>query len=194
MEKFNKIAGASILFGLSALMMSLSAGAATSATTEFSATIAFEGACDITAPANVVFNNGDEVLPGDIESGAPTAEQTFDLTLENCQGVNVTPKITIAGQSNADTGTTLFLDSASSDATGYGVLLATPGNANFKANTNLAAVKTISAINGWDLSTQLTALNGTIPMTAKLSCGDCATEGRSGGTLKSNVTFEFAYD
>jgi len=194
MAKFNKVAGASVLFGLNALMISLSAGAASSATTEFSATIAFEGACDITAPAKVVFNNDDAVLPSDIESGAPAAEQTFDLTLANCQGVNVTPKITITGQSSAGTGATLFLDPASSDATGYGVLLSTAGNTHFKANTNLAAEKTISVIDDWKLDTKLSALNGTIPMKAKLSCGDCKTDGRLGGTLKSNVTFEFAYD
>lgn len=194
MEKFNKIVGASALFGLSALMMSLNAGAATSASTEFSATIAYEGACDITAPDQIVFNNGDAVLPSDIEAGAAAAERTFNLTLANCSGVNVTPKITLAGQSSADTGVTLFLDPASSDATGYGILLATAGNANFKANNNLAAEKAISVIDDWDLATNLTALNGTIPMTAKISCGDCEVDGRLGGTLKSNVTFEFAYD
>lgn len=194
MEKFNKIAGASALFGLSALVMSLSAGAATTASTEFSATIAFEGACDISAPSTVVFNNGDDVLPSEIESSMAAAEETFNVTLANCAGVNVTPKITIAGQSNANTGETLFLDAAASDATGYGILLSTVGNENFKANTNLAAVKTLSVIDDWDLDTNLTALNGTIPMIAKISCGDCETDGRLGGELKSNVTFEFAYD
>ena len=194
MEKFNKIAGASALFGLSALMMSLSAGAATTASTEFSATIAFEGACDITAPDKIIFNNDEAVLPSDIESGASAAERTFNLTLANCKGVNVTPKITIAGPSNADTGETLFLDAGASDATGYGILLATAGNTNFKANANLAEVKAISVIDDWDLENNLSTLNGTIPMTAKISCGDCAADGRLGGELKSNVTFEFAYD
>lgn len=194
MEKFNKIAGASALFGLSALMMSLSAGAATTASTEFSATIAFEGACDISVLPTVVFNNGNDVLPSDIESGTAAAEKTFDITLANCTGVNVTPKITIAGESNITTGETLFLDTAASDATGYGILLSTTGNTNFQDNTNLAAEKRISVIEDWDLETNLTALNGTIPMLAKISCGDCAADGRLGGTLKSNVTFEFAYD
>lgn len=193
MEKFNKRVGASALFGLSALMMSLSAGAATTASTEFSATIAFEGACDITAPTQVEFNSGNDVLPSDIESDAASATETFDLTLANCKGVNVTPRITIAGTSNAETGETLFLDAAST-ATGYGILLSTAGNANFKANPNLAATKTISVIDDWDLETNLTALNGTIPMTAKISCGDCEADGRLGGELKSNVTFEFKYD
>jgi predicted nuclease of predicted toxin-antitoxin system len=194
MEKFNKIAGASALFGLSALMMSLSAGAATTASTEFSATIAFEGACDISAPPTVVFNNGNDVLPSEIESGAGTAEKTFDITLANCTGVNVTPKITIAGESNITTGETLFLDTAASDTTGYGILLSTTGNTNFQDNANLAAEKRISVIEDWDLETNLSALNGTIPMVAKISCGDCTTEERLGGALKSNVTFEFAYD
>lgn len=194
MEKFNKVIGTTALFGLSALFMSLTAGAATTASTEFSATIAYEGACDITAPATVIFNNGDAVLPSQIESGAAETQKTFNLTLADCQGINVTPKITIAGESNADTGVTLFLDAAASTATGYGILLATNGNANFKANTNLAAVKTISVIDDWDLDTNLTALNGNIPMSATLTCGDCDMDGRLGGELKSNVTFEFQYD
>lgn len=192
MGKFNKMTKASAMFGLSALMVSLTAGATT--TTEFSATIAYEGACDISAPPTIVFNNGNDVLPSDIESGAASVIKTFDLTLTNCKGINVTPKITIAGESNADTGEALFLDSTASDATGYGVKLATAGNTNFKANPNLAATKTISAIDEWILETKLTALNGTIPMTAVLSCGDCETDGRLGGELKSNVTFEFAYE
>lgn len=194
MEKLNKIAGASALFGLSALMISLNAGAASSASTEFSATIAYEGACDITAPDKIVFNSDEAVLPSEIESNGSAAESNFNLTLANCKGVNVTPKITIAGQSNNDTGTALFLDSAASSASGYGILLTTAGNANFKPNTNLADEKAISVIDDWASETDLTALNGTIPMNAKISCGNCASEGRLGGTLKSNVTFEFAYD
>lgn len=195
MEKFNKRMGVCALIGLSALMMSLSAGAAQTASTEFSATIAFEGACDITAPTQVEFNNGNDVLPSDIESGAATAIKTFDLTLAGCKGIGLTPKITVAGQSNAATGETLFLDSGTaSGATGYGILLSTVGNTNFKANPNLAATKTISASDDWDVLTNITALDGTIPMTAKISCGDCEAEGRLGGALKSNVTFEFKYD
>lgn len=194
MGKFNKVMGATALFGLSALFMSLTAGAATSASTEFSATIAYEGACDITAPATVIFNNGDAVLPSQIESGSAEAQKTFNLTLADCKGVGVTPKITLAGESNADTGETLFLDAAASTATGYGILLATDGNANFKPNANLAEVKTIAASDDWDTDTNLTTLNGTIPMSATLTCGDCDMEGRLGGELKSNVTFEFKYD
>lgn len=194
MEKFNKIAVVSALFGLGALMMSLNAGAATTASTEFSATIAFEGACDISAPSTVVFNNGNDVLPSEIESGVAAAEKRFDITLANCTGINVTPKITITGQSNNTTGETLFLDAATSDATGYGILLSTTGNTNFKENKNLASNKNISVNDNWDLTTRLSALNGTIPIIAKISCGTCETEGRLGGTLKSNMTFEFAYD
>ncbi|EPL6453509.1 fimbrial protein [Providencia rettgeri] len=194
MGQFNKIKRAAALVGVSALFMSMTAGAATSASTEFSATIAFEGACDITAPATVVFNNGDAVLPSQIEAHNAASKKTFDLTLANCQGIGVTPKITLAGESNADTGETLFLDAASSTTTGYGILLATDGNANFKANMNLADVKIISAIDAWDTDTSLTTIDGTIPMVATLSCGDCVVEGRLGGDLVSNVTFEFKYD
>ncbi|NYA44440.1 fimbrial-like protein [Serratia fonticola] len=191
MAKCNKVMGAAALLGFSTLFISLTADAAN---TEFRATIAYEGACDITVPTTIIFNNGDAVLPSDIESGATTAQKTFDLTLADCKGVNVTPKITIAGESNTTTGKPLFLDAAASDATGYGILLATTGNANFKANPNLAETKNISVIDGWDLKTNLTALNGTLPISATLTCGDCKFDGRLGGELKSNVTFEFKYD
>ena len=194
MEQFNKKKGAAALMGLGALLVSLNAGAATSASTQFSATIAFEGACDISAPATVIFNNGDAVLPSQIEDGNAAAKKTFDITLANCKGVGVTPKVTVVGESNTDAGTALFLDAATSTSTGYGVLLATDGNANFKANTNLAATKTISASDDWDKDTSLTTLNGTLPMAATLSCGDCETDGRLGGDLVANVTFEFKYD
>ncbi|MBS0848199.1 fimbrial protein [Citrobacter sp. JGM124] len=194
MEQFNKKKGAAALMALGALLVSLNAGAATSASTEFSATIAFEGACDISAPATVIFNNGDAVLPSQIEDGNAAAKKTFDITLANCKGVGVTPKITVVGESNTDAGTALFLDAATSTSTGYGVLLATDGNANFEANTNLAATKTIAASDDWDTDTSLTTLNGTIPMAATLSCGDCETDGRLGGDLVANVTFEFKYD
>lgn len=194
MEQFNKKKGAAALMGLGALLVSLNAGAATSASTEFSATIAFEGACDISAPPTVIFNNGDAVLPSQIEDGNAAAKKTFDITLANCKGVGVTPKVTVVGESNTDAGTALFLDAATSTSTGYGVLLATDGNANFEANTNLAATKTIAASDDWDTDTSLTTLNGTIPMAATLSCGDCETDGRLGGDLVANVTFEFKYD
>ncbi|MBP6120833.1 MULTISPECIES: fimbrial protein [Providencia] len=194
MEQFNKVTSTAALLGLSAVFVSLTAGAATSASTEFSATIAYEGACDITVPTTVVFNSGDAVLPSLIEAGNAVAKKTFDLTLANCQGLGVTPKITVAGESNSKTGETLFLDATASTATGYGILLATDGNANFKANINLAKVNTISASDDWDTDTRLTTINGTVPMSATLSCGDCETEGRLGGELKSNVTFEFQYD
>lgn len=194
MQHFHKVKGAAALMGLSALFISMTAGAASTASTEFTATIAYEGACDITAPANVSFNGGDAVLPSLIEAGDAVAKKQFDLTLANCQGLGLTPKITLTGTSNTDTGTALFADAAST-STGYGILLATVGDDNFKANTNLAANKTIVASDDWDATgTSLTALNGTIPMSATISCGDCDAEGRLGGDLVANVTFNFLYE
>jgi type 1 fimbria pilin len=193
MEQFNKIKQSAVLVGVSALFMSMTAGAATSASTEFSATIAFEGACDITAPATVTFNNGNAILPSQIENGDEESHESFSLTLSNCQGVGVTPKITLTGTSNTDAGTALFTD-ASSTSTGYGVLLATVGNANFKANTNLAANKVIAASDDWDKDTSLSAIDGNIVISATVSCGDCEPEGRLGGDLVANVTFNFEYD
>ena len=193
MEQFNKIKRTAALVGVSALFMSMTAGAATSGSTEFSAKIAFEGACDVIAPPTVTFNNGDAVSPSQIEGGN-VESGPFNVELTNCKGIGVTPKITLTGTSNTDTGTALFADSVGTTATGYGILLSTVGNANFKANTNLAANKVIAASDDWDTDMSLTTLEKDIPMVAKLSCGDCEPEGRLGGDLVANVTFNFEYD
>ena len=193
MELFNKSTGLSALFGINMLLASTAVFAAP-ASVEFSALIAYEGACDISVPATVIFNNGDDILPSQIEAGNTAAKKTFDLTLANCQGVGVTPKIIVAGTSTTDYGEGLFLDTVGSTSVGYGILLQTDGNAAFKKNLNLAASKKISAIDGWNTGTSLTTINGIIPMTAVLSCGNCTTDGRIGGELKANVTFDFQYD
>lgn len=194
MAQFSNSLSATVLFGAFVLVMSVGAQAATSASTQFTATIAYEGACDIDVPATVLFNSGDAVLPSQIEGNDPVAQRAFDLTLSDCQGIGVTPKIALTGLSNTDTNTALYLDAASSTTTGYGILLATVGNATFAANPNLAANKMIVVKPGWDTQTNLTTLNGSIPLTATLSCGACSQAGRVGGDLVANVTFEFQYD
>ncbi|HAT1515436.1 TPA: fimbrial protein [Morganella morganii] len=194
MVQFSKPPFTAALFGVFTLMMSVETQAATSASTEFTATIAYEGACAITTSTGVViFNNGDAVLPSQIEGHEAAAQQTFELTLSDCHGFGVTPKITLAGLSNTDTGMALYLDTAASTTTGYGILLATDGNDNFASNTNLAANKVISVNSKWNTQTDLTTLNGSIPLTATLSCGKCS-QARIGGDLVANITFEFQYD
>ena len=194
MEPFNELKGIAAFIGLSVLYISLAAGATPSANTQFSAIIAYEGACDIKTPATVIFNNGEAILPSQIEAGNEVAKEDFSLVLSNCHGVKVTPKITITGESNTNSGKALFLDEKTSKAKGYGVLLATIGNSNFKINTNLAELKAISVSDNWDANNSLTTINGTIPMTATLTCGDCKADGRLGGELVANVTFNFEYE
>ncbi|WP_336193008.1 fimbrial-like protein [Providencia stuartii] len=194
MAQFSKIASATALFGAGALMMSVTAQAETSITTDFTATIAYEGGCNIQIP-NIVFNNGNAVLPSQIEGNDEVAQQKVELTLSGCQGMGLTPKIGLTGPTNNDTGTELYLDTAGSETTGYGILLATDGNAIFASNENLAAHKEILVKSGWDTQTDLTTLDGTIPLIAILSCGTpCSQGGRIGGELVANVTFEFQYD
>lgn len=194
MAQFSNSFSATALLGVFALMMSMGAQAETSASTKFTATIGYEGACDIDVPTQVLFNSGDAVLPSQIEGQDSVAQRSFNLTLSGCQGIGLTPKIVLTGLSNTDTNTPLYLDAASSTSKGYGILLATIGNATFDENLNLAAKKMIEVKPGWNTQNNLTTLNGSIPLTATLSCGSCSQAGRIGGGLVANVTFEFQYD
>nr|WP_282553537.1 fimbrial protein [Providencia sneebia] len=161
---------------------------------EFSAQIAYEGSCDISVPISIAFNNDDPILPSQIEAADSVAKQTFNLTLANCKGIGVTPKIAVIGTSSTDYGKALFIDSSDSTSVGYGILLQTNGNATFKENQNLAENKMISVSSSWDTSTNLKTIEGTLPMTATVTCGDCNASGRIGGELKASVTFDFQYD
>lgn len=194
MVKSNKLTKQITSFcGIGILLLSISADIL-AATVEFNANIAFEGECEISFPNEVIFNSGAPILPNEIVERLPVATETFDLTLTNCKGIGVIPKIMIEGESTSAYGNTLFLNSASSTSVGYGVLLKFDGNTYFQQNPNLAINKVISVIDNWDINTNLTLINGTLPITAILSCGDCNTDGRIGGDLKANVTFDFQYD
>lgn len=151
------------------------------------------GSCDIRASvAEVVFGGGDLIEPADIVSSPPQA--SFDLTLSNCSGYGLTPKITVTGESTTLFGAALFRSAMPESASdGYGILLSTTGNNSFSANTNLAADKVITAAK-WDTDTQLSGLDTTLPVTAVLTCGDCSYSGRRSGDLIASVTFDFVYD
>ena len=166
--------------------------AATSASTEFKATIV-GGACDISAPATVSVNKGAVIQSEDIIAGN-SPEESFDLTLSGCKGYGLTPMITLEGDVDNISGTPLFLTNTSSTK-GYGILLTFGGNSNFKANTNLAADLKLSAADKTWSTTGTSVLNGKIPLKAAVSCGNCAADTDiQGGELKANVTFKFAYN
>lgn len=192
MASFNKSEILSIFLAMGSLLGCMSAVAAPAAV-EFTANIAYEGACDIDVNP-VVFNNAEPILPSQIEAKDPVTKQPFDLTLSGCKGIGLTPKITISGSSNTDLGEALFLDAVDSTAVGYGILLETNGNTAFQENLNLAANKEIIAVEDWDKYTKLDSINGKLPMMATLTCGDCSVEERIGGELKANVTFNFKYE
>lgn len=163
-----------------------------SSTINFSA-VFVGGSCDIsTSSAEIVFGGGQPIAPADIINAPP--QVSFDLTLANCTGAGLTPKITITGNSTTLFGPALFRspmpDSASD---GYGILLSTLGNGSFNANANLAQTKRISA-KSWDTATDLATLDPTLPITATLTCGNCDYSGRRSGDLIASVTFDFVYD
>lgn len=178
------------------VMMSMTAAnsavAATSASTEFKATIV-GGTCDITVPATVSVNKGAVIPSEDIIAGNSPVEP-FNLKLAGCKGYGLTPEITLEGDVDNTSGMPLFLTNTSSTK-GYGILLTFAGNSNFKASTNLAADLKLAAANKTWSTTMASVLNGNIPLKAAVSCGNCAADADiQGGELKANVTFKFAYN
>ncbi|WP_272689433.1 fimbrial-like protein [Providencia sp. PROV033] len=171
--------------------MGQSAMAATTATTKISASIV-GGGCQITAPATVAIRNGDLIPAEDITTTSDISE-TFDLTILGCKGYGLTPSITVEGDTNNASGKDLFVG-VGSTSTGYGILLSTDGNSNFNKSDNLATDKKITAqTKEWN-KTSASTLNGTLPLKAMVSCGDCTANNLQGGELTASVTFNFFYN
>jgi len=170
-----------------------------SAVFHFAATL-ISGSCVISAPASLQFNGGNTLFGADIEAagmeGSSATTVQFNLILQNCTGWGGTPRIVVSGQQYNDINFRLFRDADAlgiMDSVGYGVLLKTAGNSSFNENTNLAVDGNISVKN-WSMNTQLNTLNNTLPITAILSCGDCANVGRHGGKFQATVIFDFVYE
>lgn len=176
---------------LSAAGMGQSAVAATTATTQISASIA-GGGCQITAPSAVSIRNGD-LIPAEEITTTSDISETFDLTILGCKGYGLTPSITVEGDSDGASGKDLFV-SPGSTSTGYGILLSTDGNSNFSPSENLATDKKITAqTREWDKAYAAT-LNGKIPLKATVSCGKCTANDLQGGELTASLTFNFFYN
>ena len=174
-----------------AVGMGQSAMAATSAKTTFNASIV-GGGCQITAPPTVAIHNGDLIPAEDITTTSDISE-TFDLTILGCKGYGLTPSITIEGDTDNTSGKDLFVGTGST-STGYGILLSTAGNTNFDSSENLATDKKITAkTKEWN-KTSASTLNGTLPLKAMVSCGDCTANDLQGGELTASVTFNFFYN
>lgn len=172
--------------------MGQSAMAATTATTKISASIV-GGGCQITVKPNVAIRDGDLIPAEDITSESDISE-TFDLTILGCKGYGLTPSITIEGDTDSTSGKDLFV-SPNSSSTGYGILLSTEGSSNFNQSDNLATDKKITAqtTTEWD-KTFANTLDGTIPLKATVSCGDCTASNLQGGELTASLTFNFFYN
>lgn len=137
-------------------------------TINFNATF-YGGSCEITAPAQLPYNNGNP-LPDDLITGDQRYRQ-FNITLSGCQGYFMAPKIAVTGNTiTTSDGVKLFAD-ATSTSKGYGVRLAADGSNN------------------------VTSLNGPLEFRGYLSCGACTPgAGLQGGELKATVTFTFLYN
>ncbi len=181
---------ATIFLSLFCIARSASAGSA-SGVINFS-TVFLPGTCDISASVpEIIFGGGELISPLDIINTPP--QVSFDLTLNNCSGAGLTPKITVTGDSTTLFGPALFRSPMPASASdGYGILLSTPGNSSFSENKNLAATKVILAKN-WNVSNQLSGIDSTLPVTATLTCGTCDYNGRRSGDFIASVTFDFVY-
>ncbi|WP_143970745.1 fimbrial protein [Morganella morganii] len=158
----------------------------------FNATF-YGGSCEITAPAQLPYNNGnpvpDDTIPGD------KRYRQFSITLSGCQGYFMAPKIGITGNIiTTSDGVKLFAD-PSSTTKGYGVRLATEGNARYNANSNAADNGVISTKSWPEGGNSAPLLNGSLEFRGYLSCGAC-TPGPElqGGELKATVTYTFLYN
>lgn len=180
----------SMMVGLLFPLGELQAGS-DSTTVSFSAFFYSRG-CEISAPAELPYNNG-APIPDDTIRGDASFRQ-FYVTLANCQGYFMTPKITVTGNTiTTSDGVKLFAD-ATSTTKGYGVRLSTLGNKVFNANDNTAENNEISA-KGWDTSKEGKLVNGPLEFKAYLSCGTCtAGNNLQNGELIATVTFSFVYD
>lgn len=157
----------------------------------FSATFV-GGSCEVTTTrSQIIFNGGEAILPSDIRSSPP--EEEFDLILTNCNGFGLRPLISIDGESTVLYGPALFRDSTSmTTSDGYGILLSTVGNHTFSLNGNLAENKMLYSKDSSMIS--LNSIDSLIPITAKLTCGNCDYRYHKAGDLTSTVTFNFIYD
>ena len=198
-QKFNPLLAWFSLILLMFFLPSAARAGSTTSTFNFSANF-IGGACEVSVPATLRFNNGDVILPSEIfgvsESGTPITTVNFNLTLINCAGQGLTPKIRLSGNTELICDSTMYKNNATGagSAVGYGVLLRTEGNAFFKANTNMAFNKNITP-NSWSTGTRLETLtNSVLPIKAVLRTGSCTNNARLGGELKANVTFDFIYE
>lgn len=158
------------------------------------------GGCGISAPPTIQFNNGNPLLPSEIEAateaGTPKTSASFNIMLSNCSGWGLIPKIKVTGDKTTAFGSTLFRSNqlGSGDSDGYGVYLKTDGNTSFKQNNNLGYNGTISANENWSTEKQLATIDTSIPIFAVLRCGNCVYGARQGGKFSATVTFTFLYD
>lgn len=185
------------IMGAVGLSTSALAGTA-SATFNFAATFV-GGGCEISVPPALQFNGGDTLTFADIraasEEGTPKTTVKFDVTLKNCAGWGLTPKITVTGNRSNIFGNYLFHNGLGpKEPYGFGVFLRTAGNRTFAAVTSLGYTPNI-VTRDWTPDMDLSDIDPVLPMHAVIRCGTCSDNvDYRGGEFKARVTFDFVYD
>lgn len=174
------------------LGMSRGATAATSATTNVSATI-LPATCDVTAPGSIALTSSDgTALIG--KNQVLAGHMPLNLSL-NCTGVfevGANPKITVMGDANSPVGGTAeskkLFRSSSSSSQGFAIALAnkagTP-DAVWGDIIEPGASLAFSQVNGPQSKTLQVAL-------ACGSTSDCAQDKLKSGALSASMTFTYA--
>lgn len=159
--------------------------------------------CDISAPDYINFADGQAIPSGNIPGNGITKD--FAINFSNCKAnaaPSAKPKVTVLGNVIIVAGTPLFADPVNTPAGnttkgGYGVMLKVkPGNNFFDDSISLpkSQIETDNVIQS-NPSVTIGQLDGPLPMTAILSCGNCTSAPiGGGGKFQSTLTFRLSYD
>lgn len=174
------------------LGVSRGATAATSATTNVTATIS-PATCDVTAPANITIpaNNATALIG---KNQILAGHMLLNLTL-NCTGVfdvGANPKITVTGEANnpaaGSADSKKLFRSSSSISQGFGIALA-----NKAGSTDAAWADIIAPGESLGFSQTNGPQNKTLQVA--LACGnttDCVQDKLKAGALSASMTFTYA--
>lgn len=175
-----------LCFGLS--MMAFSSQAAD---VSFTATFTTP-TCAVSAPATIDFG---DVGTGSIKYGASLSNpQPLLITLSGCTGWLTSaqkPGIRVSGTGNTQSGDFLFIQSATSTAVNYGVLIKSVFDSNVLSDNSFIPIMGEGSGSAGTLPSDGTS----IALNAALSCGTkCNDPVTQAGLLNAAVTFSFAYE
>lgn len=149
--------------------------------------------CAVSAPATIDFG---DVGTGSIKYGASLSNpQPLLITLSDCSGGWLTsaqkPGIRVSGTGNSQSGDFLFIQSATSTAVNYGVLIKSVFDSNVLTDNSFIPIMGEGSGSAGTLPSDGTS----IALNAALSCGTkCNDPATHAGLLNAAVTFSFAYE